>query len=152
MSGGDRHCGKANTVINTTDAATFAEFAEEVRADKRSEVILMPEYRQPLIARQLKSIAEITNFYPEFPDGRRHCYDRVYFENGEGLNKLSSLWTNGGPRWLRCAVWMIRFLDHKSLRTMFSLTSNRKDRLPKQIKVGKPESAVIDKSLPTKAH
>ncbi|MDQ3062437.1 MAG: hypothetical protein M3R14_06170, partial [Acidobacteriota bacterium] len=85
VTGGDRHCGKPNTVINLTNAKTFAEFAEEIRVDRRSEVVIMPEYRQSLHARQLGSIVEILKHYPEFPEGRRRWFDRVHFDTGDGF-------------------------------------------------------------------
>ncbi|MBA3694227.1 MAG: hypothetical protein H0W77_12450, partial [Acidobacteria bacterium] len=78
VTGGDRHGCKPNTVLNLTNAKTFSEFAEEIRVDKRSEVVLMPEYKQPLHSRQLQSFGEILKHYPEFPEGRRKWFDRVH--------------------------------------------------------------------------
>ncbi|MCA1624132.1 MAG: hypothetical protein LC768_18970, partial [Acidobacteria bacterium] len=98
VTGGDRHGCKPNTVINLTNAETFAEFAEEIRVDKRSEVVLMPEYKQPLHSRQLQSFAEILKLYPDFPEGRRKWFDRVHFDIGDGYGTrpLSVHWTYGG--------------------------------------------------------
>src|SRR3982750_2381542 len=67
VTGGDRHGCKANTVINLSSCETFEEFVEEIRIDRRSEVVLMPEYRQPIHSRQLQSFAEILKHYPDFP-------------------------------------------------------------------------------------
>ena len=87
-TGGDRHGCKPNTVINLTNSTTFEEFVEEIRVDKRSEVVLMPEYKQPLHSRQMQSFSEILKHYPEFPEGRRQWLDRVYFDIGFGPNKF----------------------------------------------------------------
>ena len=151
VSGGDRHCGKPNTVINMTNAETFAEFAEEIRVDKQSEVVIMPEYRQPLHSRQLQSIAEIIKYYPEFPEGRRRWVDRVHFDigNGSGIQPLSVHWKDGGPSWLRGAMWTIGILAHKSMRPAFRLAMKREDRVPKQVTTDRPTSTVVGEPLIT---
>jgi|GEM_PF-147577 len=134
VTGGDRHGCKPNTVINLTNSSTFSEFVEEIRIDKHSKVVLMPEYSQPLASRQLQSFAEILALYPHFPEGRRRWFDRVFFDigDGRGLNSLSAHgWKRGGPRWLRCAIWTLGFLGSAKMRPLFYLTMNQKDRVPK---------------------
>jgi len=135
VTGGDRHGCKPNTVINLTNAKTFSEFAEEIRVDKRSEVVLMPEYRQPLHSRQLQSFAEILKYYPEFPEGRRKWFDRVHFDTGDGygLRPLSVHWLYGGPMWLRWAIWTLGVMGNPKMRPIFSLTRKKHDRVPKDV-------------------
>jgi len=154
VSGGDRHCGKPNTVINLTNAKTFAEFAEEIRVDRRSEVVIMPEYRQPLHSRQLGSIVEILKHYPEFPEGRRRWLDRVHFDTGDGsgLRPLSVHWKSGGPKWLHWAVWMCGILGHKNMRPAFRLAMKHEDRVLKQIATGRPRSKVVNEPLTINVH
>lgn len=132
-TGGDRHGCKPNTVINLTSSRTFEEFAEEIRVDKRSEVVLMPEYRQPLHSRQLQSFSEILKLYPEFPEGRQKWFDRVHFDTGDGhgLRQLSVHWKRGGPTWLRWAIWTLGVLGSPRMRPIFSVTRKRIDRVPK---------------------
>ena len=131
VTGGDRHGCKPNTVINLTNAKTFAEFAEEIRVDKRSEVVLMPEYKEPLHSRQLQSFAEILKHYPEFPEGRRKWFDRVYFDyDGVGLRKLSVHWTYGGPKWLQWATWTLGVSGSPRLRPFFRYAMKSADRVP----------------------
>jgi hypothetical protein len=134
VTGGDRHGCKPNTVINLTNSSTFSEFVEEIRIDKHSKVVLMPEYSQPLASRQLQSFAEILALYPHFPEGRKRWFDRVFFDvgDGRGLNPLSAHgWKHGGPKWLRCAIWTLGFLGSAKMRPLFYLTMNPKDRVPK---------------------
>jgi hypothetical protein len=134
VTGGDRHGCKPNTVINLTNSSTFSEFVEEIRIDKHSKVVLMPEYSQPLASRQLQSFAEILALYPHFPEGRKRWFDRVFFDvgDGRGLNPLSAHgWKRGGPKWLRCAIWTLGFLGSAKMRPLFYLTMNPKDRVPK---------------------
>lgn len=135
-TGGDRHGCKPNTVINLTNAGTFEEFVEEIRVDKRSEVVLMPEYKQPLHSRQLQSFSEILKHYPEFPEGRQRWFDRVFFDvgNEKGLTSLSGHgWKKGGPTWLRWAIWTLGFLGGEKMRPAFEIARKKRDRVPKNI-------------------
>jgi hypothetical protein len=139
VTGGDRHGCQPNTVINLTNSKTFDEFVDEVRNDKRTEVVLMPEYKQPLQSRQLQSFSEILRHYPKFPEGRKKWFDRVHFDigDGHGLRPLSVHWVYGGPAWLRAAIWTLGVLGSPKARPIFSLTRQKKDRVPKNF--GKTE-------------
>lgn len=133
VTGGDRHGCKPNTVINITNAKTFAEFADEVRTDKHSEVVLMPAYEQPLHSRQLESFAEILSHYPHFREERRRWFQRVHFDNGDGLGArpLSDYgWVRGGPLWLRVAIWVLGVSGSSAMRPLFRVARKKKDRLP----------------------
>jgi hypothetical protein len=152
VTGGDRHGCKPNTVINLTNSKTFAEFAEEIRVDKRSEVVLMPEYKQPLHSRQLQSFSEILKLYPEFPEGRRKWFDRVHFDTGDGhgLRQLSVHWKRGGPSWLRWAIWTLGVLGHERARPVFRLFMKKHDHVPQDLTTAKleiPELEEIAASL-----
>lgn len=146
-TGGDRHGCKPNTVINLTNASTFDEFVEEVRVDKRSEVVLMPEYRYPLHSRQMQSFGEILKHYPDFAEGRQRWFDRVFFDtgDGQGVVPLSSHgWRLGGPRWLRWAIWTMGVLGSPTARPVFSLARKKKDRVPKSVETTKFEIPDLD--------
>ena len=132
-TGGDRHGCKPNTVINLTNANTFEEFVDEIRRDKHAEVALMPEYELPLHSRQLQSFSEILSLYPQFPEGRKRWFDRVFFDvgNEKGLVALSDHgWERGGPTWLRWAVWTLGFLGSPTARPVFRLVRKKADRIP----------------------
>ena len=134
VTGGDRHGCKPNTVINITNAKTFAEFADEVRTDKHSEVVLMPAYEQPLHSRQLESFSEILSHYPHFRAERQKWFQRVHFDNGDGggprpLTEYG--WIRGGPLWLRIAVWVLGVSGSPVMRPLFRAARHKKDRVPK---------------------
>ncbi|MCB1024631.1 MAG: hypothetical protein KDB79_09585 [Acidobacteria bacterium] len=132
-TGGDRHGCKPNTVINITNSDSFSEFVEEIRVDKRSEVVLMPEYEQPLHSRQLQSFSEILTHYPDFPEHRQKWFDRIFYDmgNGKGLVPLSEHgWVHGGPLWLQWAVWTLGVMGSPRFRPVFSLFRKAKDRVP----------------------
>lgn len=133
-TGGDRHGCKPNTVINLTDAQTFDDFVQEIRVNKRSEVVLMPAYEQPLHSRQLESFAEILSHYPQFRAGRQQWFDRVFYDGGEGkgVRPLSAHgWVNGGPLWLRWAVWTLGVFGSPTMRPLFRIARKKADRVPK---------------------
>ncbi|MGI9054717.1 MAG: hypothetical protein ACR2F2_02815 [Pyrinomonadaceae bacterium] len=134
VTGGDRHGCKPNTVINLTNSKTFSEFAAEVRNDKHSEVVFMPDYKQPLLSRQLNSFSEILATYQHFPEHRRRWVDRVYYDNGNenGLAPLSIHWSESGYRlWLRAAISFLGFLGSPAMRPVFHIVRSKKDRVPK---------------------
>ncbi|MFM9903350.1 MAG: PHP domain-containing protein [Pyrinomonadaceae bacterium] len=146
-SGGDRHGCQPNTVLNLTNTETFDEFVNEIRIDKKSQVVLMPEYEQPLHSRQLQSFSEILTRYPEFPVERQRWFDRIFFDtnDGQGLVPLSSHgWRLGGPKWLRAAVWTLGFLGSPSMRPMFRLARKKADRVPKDMGKAKFEIPDLD--------
>lgn len=146
-TGGDRHGCKPNTVINLTSADTFDEFVNEVRVERRSQVVLMPEYEQPLHSRQLQSFSEILSHYPAFRDGRKKWFERVYFDVGDekGLVSLAGHgWIRGGPAWLRVAIWTLGLLGSPKMRPVFRLVRNRKDRVPKDAALARFEKPDLE--------
>jgi hypothetical protein len=67
ISGGDRHGHQPNAVLNLTDASTFSEFVLEIRDDKVSRVLVMPEYWEDLKTRKLEILADFFHTYPDYP-------------------------------------------------------------------------------------
>ncbi len=134
VTGGDRHGCQPNTVINLTTGKTFAEFADEIRNDKHSEIVLLPEHSQPLHSRQLQSFSEILKYYEDFPEGRKRWFDRVHINaDGLGVRQLSVHWKRGGPAWLRWAIWTLGVLGNPKLRPVFRLAMKAKDVIPPQL-------------------
>ncbi len=121
VSGGDRHGCQPNTTLNITPATSFPEFVAEVRAGY-SDVLVLPEYNDSLIARTLEAAAEILREYPSFPVEQQVWTDRVFarLESGE-VKSLSALWQRGGPFWVRSAVWMMCLLGSRRLRPALRL-------------------------------
>lgn len=105
----------------------------------------MPEYKEPILSRQLQSFAEILKFYPEFPENRQKWSDRVRFDvgDGNGLRTLSAHWGDNNRTWLRRAIWMLGILGCENLRPAFCLARKRQDRVPKhsaQAEFTKPDA------------
>ena len=83
ISGGDRHGVEPNANINLTNAASFTEFVHEIRREKKSNVLFMPQYAEPWKHRILQSTIDAVRHYPEFPQGSRTWDERVYHPGRE---------------------------------------------------------------------
>ena len=71
ISGGDRHGVEPNANINLTQAASFTEFVHEIRRQRDSNVLFMPQYAEPWKHRLLQSTLDAIRDYPDFPQGSR---------------------------------------------------------------------------------
>ena len=106
ISGGDRHGVEPNANINLTNAASFTEFVHEIRREKKSDLLFMPQYAEPWKHRILQSTVDAIRNYPEFPQGSRTWDERVYHPDANGVVRpLSELWPNGSAP--RAMSWML---------------------------------------------
>jgi hypothetical protein len=86
ISGGDRHGLEPNALLNLTSATTFADFVDEIRRERRSKVVLMPQYFEPLRHRMLQGAWDALSDAPgEF--GRRHWMTRVFVQEQDGSTR-----------------------------------------------------------------
>ncbi len=96
ISGGDRHGLEPNANVNLTRAESFTEFVNEVRRERKSHVLFMPQYAEPWKHRILQSTLAAIRDYPEFPEGSRFWDERVYHPDTEGaIQPLTRLWRSG---------------------------------------------------------
>jgi hypothetical protein len=95
VSGGDRHCAEPNAILNLTQASTITEFVEEVRRERRSEMMLMPQYSDPIPCRYIQFAWEVVRAWPDFA-GHERWTDRVFQQTDEGDIPISQLWPGGG--------------------------------------------------------
>jgi hypothetical protein len=87
-----------NANVNLTNASSFTEFVHEVRREKKSNVLFMPQYAEPWKNRILQSTIDAIRTYPEFPQGSRTWDERVYHPDRNGvIRPLSELWPKGSP-------------------------------------------------------
>ncbi len=98
ISGGDRHGLEPNANVNLTHASTFPEFVEEVRRDRQSHVLFMPQYAEPLKHRFLLSTMDAIRYQPQLPEGSQRWDQRVFHPDADGISlPLSELWPTGRP-------------------------------------------------------
>ena len=104
VSGGDRHGRAPNSLLNLTRASSFGAFAREIREERRSVILVMPEYRRALVSRKLGVAGDAVRTSPSSPQGQQYWTDRVLYERDGVTRKLSDHWPTGGPFWVRSAV------------------------------------------------
>lgn len=130
ISGGDRHGVEPNANINLTNATCFTDFVHEIRREKRSRVLFMPQYAEPWKHRILQSTLDAIRDYPEFPQGSRTWDERVYHPDLKGVDTpLCQLWPTGSAPWQMTAVLaMVKMLGRRpvssGLRLAWSDSSN----------------------------
>ncbi len=121
ISGGDRHGCEPNANVNLTHAGTFAEFVEEIRCDRMSDVLFLPQYREARGFRYAETLWDVLRDYPEHP-GRVRWTDRVFLRQEDGtVAAASALWKKGEPDILRCFKAMVELFQLPGVRSMLRL-------------------------------
>ena len=112
ISGGDRHGVEPNANLNLTHATSFTAFVQEVRRERQSHVLFMPQYAEPWKHRILNSTLAAVRDYPEFPEGSQRWDERVFHPDVEGkLRPLAELWFRGGaPVYLHALIAGVRLM------------------------------------------
>jgi hypothetical protein len=123
VSGGDRHGREPNAILNLSRAVAFAGFVEEVRYARRSHVVFMPQYREPLKLRVLQTMVDVVRHYPENTFGRRQWSDRVFYRDPASGNTLplSVIWPDGGPAIVRQFIRAMQFLGWRGVQQALRL-------------------------------
>jgi hypothetical protein len=116
ISGGDRHGREPNAVLNLTNASTFAELAEEIRAGY-SEMLVMPQFHDPLVVRILHGLWDVLEDHPEHAEGRVRWSQRVYRLCYDGqVRTFDHFFRNGEPFLMRQILRVARFTASQRLR------------------------------------
>jgi hypothetical protein len=120
ISGGDRHACEPSACINLTNARTFSEFVSEIREGK-SELLFLPQYREPMPLRILEASRDILRPYPEYP-GRMFWADRIFYEEeGSAPLPLSAIWKDRVPWFLDSAARTLQFFTTAPFRPALRL-------------------------------
>lgn len=121
ISGGDRHGCEPNGCVNLTDAESFSEFVHEIRAQRRSHVLFMPQYAEPFSLRVLQTVQDVIREYPDFPLGSRRWDERVFHPDRNGIIRpLSSLWEQA-PSFITIIMSGIKMLEANPLRRVMQV-------------------------------
>ena len=98
IAGGDRHGVEPNANINLTNASTFTEFVHEIRRQKKSNVLFLPQYAEPWKNRILQSTIDAIRTLPRIPAGLAHLGRAGLPSRSERqIRPLSELWPKGSP-------------------------------------------------------
>ena len=120
VSGGDRHGCEANAVLNLSQAQSFEEFVHEVRDQKHSEILLMPQFFEPL---QLRLIENAWHALADAPGefGRQHWMSRVFIEEDGKAVALSQFMGTRFHRVVDKFRWVVALVAHPMLRPALKL-------------------------------
>ena len=131
ISGGDRHGVEPNANINLTNASSFTEFVHEIRRQRRSSILFMPQYAQPWKHRILQSTLDAIRSYPEFPLGSRTWDERVYHPDVRGvIRPLSEIWPKGrAPRAIGWTIALMQLLGKAPVSGGLRLAWNESRRM-----------------------
>ena len=112
ISGGDRHGVEPNANINLTNSTSFTEFVHEIRRERKSSVLFMPQYAHPWKHRLLQSTLDAIRNYPDFPQGSRTWDERAYHPDARGVMRpLSEIWPKGrAPLAIQCVIKCVQML------------------------------------------
>jgi hypothetical protein len=139
IAGGDRHGVEPNANINLTNAATFTEFVHEIRRQRKSHVLFMPQYAEPWKHRILQSAIDAVRHYPEFPLGSRTWDDRVFHPDANGIMRpLSGLWPKkSAPRLISATIAMVQLMGQGLVSGGLRMAWNDSNQL--RLALGEPE-------------
>jgi len=126
VSGGDRHGREPNAILNLSKAVTFPEFVHEIRCERQSHVVFMPQYHEPLRMRVLQTMVDVVREYPENFAGRRTWADRVFYRDPATkiAVPVASIWTDGGPGIVKQFVGAMRLVEWTPFRSALRMALN----------------------------
>jgi hypothetical protein len=117
VAGGDRHGCEPGAMLNLTNAATFAELATEIRKDRHSRILVMPQYAEPLDFRKLQTAWDVLRDYPRHSYGWHRWSDRVFYKVTPEISKpISEVWAASESTAVRGSMGIMRLLERWPLR------------------------------------
>jgi hypothetical protein len=128
VSGGDRHGCEPSAALNLTDAESFKEFAHEIRNERLSHVLFMPQYREPFTIRIIESLLDVIREYPEYPAGSQRWDDRVFHPDQSRVARpLSALWKKP-PGFIEFILAMFRLVEMDPVRKAMQFALAKPER------------------------
>lgn len=146
VSGGDRHGREPNAILNLSRGGNLVEFIHELRYDRRSHVVFMPQYHHSLTLRTIHTVIDVLRTYPEVFEGRRTWPERVFYrqpDTDEAVS-LASIWpAHKQPRIFKAVSLATRLAQTWGVQSVLRLTFNDRN-----IQDSGSESVMASRSLP----
>jgi hypothetical protein len=118
VSGGDRHGLEPNALLNFTSAMTFAEFISEIREEGRSDIAVMPQYREPMTLRQLVCVWDVVREHPQIENGNLWS-ERIFVRGFDGIERrLADVWVKDDHQWIDPCLKVVGLLASPRVRGM----------------------------------
>ncbi len=131
ISGGDRHGREPSAAVNLTRAQTFEEFVDEIRRQRRSHVLLMPHYAEPVCMRTTETLLDVIREYPEYAAGSRRWDERVFYRDEEtGVERPVSSYWNRPPAFFRRIFSVIQLMENAAVHGLLASLLRRDVELP----------------------
>lgn len=128
VAGGDRHATEPNTLLNLTNARTFAEFVDEVR-DGVSDVLIKNQYLEPLSMRILHSLEEILGHREDHVHGWKTWSDRAFYICDDGVTRSLRQQWGAEPVAVRLFTKGVGLLRNPQFRQAFRLAFARREEV-----------------------
>lgn len=126
VSGGDRHAFEANSVLNLTNARTFAEFVEELR-EGFSDILITNQYLEPMSMRILQNLEDILSDLEDHAYGWKHWSDRAFYVCADGVTRsLRQAW---GEEPLAVSLFTrgLHMLRHPQFKSAFRMAFAKRE-------------------------
>jgi hypothetical protein len=141
IAGGDRHGCEPSAAMNLTEATSFSEFVRQVRKERRSHVLFMTQYKEPLAMRIALSLLDALRDYPDYSAGSRRWDERVFHPDQSGkVRSLAEMWQKA-PAFISCFVKAVHLLESPLLRNMMKLALTNPEEQPGLMLEGSQEVA-----------
>jgi hypothetical protein len=115
ISGGDRHGSEPNANLNLTNATCFSEWVHELRVERTSHTLFMPQYHEPILTRFYQTFLDAVREYPDHSDGACRWDQRTFHPGPDGVvRQISSLW-GGVPPFLQAILGVARLAETTNL-------------------------------------
>jgi len=131
ISGGDRHGFEPNANLNLTNCQSFSEWVHEIRVERQSQLLFMPQYNHSRVARFYQVFLDAIRDYPEHADGAWRWDMRTFHPGRSGEPEpISTLWSDV-PGFLRAILGTARLAESTNLlNTLRSFSSQPSGALP----------------------
>ena len=142
ISGGDRHGCEPSGALNLTRATSFSDFVNEIRLERLSHILFMPQYAEPIGIRFMQTVIDVIRDYPEHPAGSRRWDERVFhmdFQTGYH-RPLSALWKTP-PSYLGRIFSVFRMVENASVRHALNFTFRGKSEVHRALDIRHEVSA-----------
>jgi hypothetical protein len=127
VAGGDRHGCEPSACLNLSHAASFPEFIAEVRTQKRTHVLFMPQYTRPVWVRMLEVVLDTTRVQPDNPVGT-YWDDRTFHPDYTGtMRPISQLWVRR-PAFIELVFGAFRLLESTVIRRAIDSQMRRRQQ------------------------
>jgi hypothetical protein len=127
VAGGDRHGCEPSACLNLTNAKSFPEFIDEVRTQKRTHVLFMPQYARPMWVRRLEVVLDATRVQPDNPAGA-YWDDRTFHPDYTGtMRPISQLWVRR-PAFIELTFGAFRLIESAVIRQAIDSQMRRRQQ------------------------